>query len=330
MNKHRQQGHRWSRLGLVIGIIFITSGCADWSPSGVPLDELKPDETMPLFWRVQGGQGADLYILSSADVGGPSEGWVYPAAITQAFDRSNALVVGSDPTEISGDQTQALISAYGSLPPGVSLRDALSPEIWKKLEPELKTMGVPLIYADRMQPWLLESVLKSEAIRRLGLSLRNGVETSFIRQAKDRSVIALEPIEFQISIAVRMPLEIQAAPLQQTLVQFETMDDWVKALVNGWRSGDARSLTHLLLGKGDATEASQAFFEIFVLPRSQNMTEQLNVLLEAEQHHGEQVFVIIAANHLVGPQGIPALLKSRGYQLKRYTPAALRHPLPGD
>jgi hypothetical protein len=47
------------------------------------------------------------------------------------------------------------------------------------------------------------------------------------------------------------------------------------------------------------------------------MATHLRVLLDAEQHSGETVFVVLGVGHLIGDQGIPAILKSKSYRVER-------------
>ncbi len=310
-------------------MLFMTFGCQHRSARGVALSDLKPNETRPLFWRVQSDRGADLYILSTPDAGGPPGGWSYPPAIEQAFDSAQALVVGLEPAAWAGDQTQALVATYGTLPPGLSLRQELSGDLWAKLEPQLNSANLPIAYADRMQPWLVEVILQAEAMRQLGLSSRNGVDESFIAKVGDRSIIGLESIKFQIALLIRMPLEVQSASLRHTLTSFKNFEDEVQAVVQAWRRGDERLLARLFSLDGNADQSEKAFLDLFTYRSSQNMAEQLGVLLEAEQHEGERVFVVMGIRFLLGQQGIPALLQKKGYAVKRYSPSALLHALPG-
>ena len=311
-------------------MLFMTLGCQHRGPRGVALADLNPNETRPLFWRIESGRGADLYILSDPNAGGPPGGWSYPPAIVQAFESAQALVVQVDPDELAGDQTQALIAAYGPLPPGQSLQKELPADFWAKLKPQLERAGLPIPYVDRMQPWLVELLLQVEAMRRLGFSPRNGVNESFIAQIGDRSIIGLESVKFQISLLIRIPLKVQSEGLRHTLTHFENFEDEVQSVVQAWRRGDEQLLAQLFSIDGSADPSEKTFLEVFTFRRSQSMAEQLGVLLEAEQHEGERVFVVMDIQFLLGKQGIPALLQKKGYAVKLYSPSALLHALPGD
>ena len=328
-------GPGWPRINrsicFALGTLMLsmTLGCQHQSARGVALEDLKASEARPLFWRVQGDRGADLYILSSPDAGGPAGGWSYPPAIEQAFESAQALVVELDPSEMTADQTQALVATYGTLPRGLSLQKELPSDLWTKLAPQLKRAELPISYADQMQPWLVQLLLQAEAMRRLGLSSRNGVDEGFIEEVGDRSIIGLESIKFQIALLVRMPIKVQSASLRHSLTHFENFEDEVESLVKAWRRGDEQLLARLLSLDGSADPSEKTFLELFTFRRSQSMAEQLGVLLEAEQHRGERVFVVMGIQYLVGQEGIPALLQEKGYAVKRYSPSALLHALPG-
>ncbi|MCH2185163.1 TraB/GumN family protein, partial [Myxococcota bacterium] len=197
-------------------------------------------------------------------------------------------------------------------------------------EPELKKASLPIPYVDRMQPWLVELLLQAEAMRQLSLSPRYSVDSSFIEQVGDRSIIGLESIKFQIALLTRMPLKVQSASLRHTLTHFKSFEEEVQAVVQAWRRGDEQMLTRLFSLDGSADPSEETFLKLFTFRRSQSMAEQLGVLLNAEQHQGERVFVVMGIQHVVGQQGIPSLLQKKGYAVKLYSPSALLHALPGD
>ncbi len=297
-------------------ILTGTLGCATRGGALATLGELRADETMPLFWRVGSERGATLYVLSSVHIGPPG-GWAYPPAIERAFERSSALWVEAEPEEISGEHMQLLVARYGMLPLGMRLRDRVSPETWHLLQRELARSTLPVEAADRMQPWLVGNLLVAEATRRLGLSPRGGVDIGFAERAGKRSVMALESAEYQLSLLASLPEDLQEFTLRDALVRYDEIELYVSQLVDTWRVGDEAGLDALFFGGyGDEPDV-EAFYEVFIYRRNREMAEQLGVLLEAEQHRGEAVFVVVGTGHLIGPRGIPALLADRGYEVSQ-------------
>jgi uncharacterized protein YbaP (TraB family) len=306
------------------------AGCAHRDGALASLDELRADETMPLAWRIETERGAKLFLLSSIHVGPPS-GWVYPPAVEHAFERSSAVVVEVDPAELSGGRLQMLVARYGMLPAGTKLRDRISPETWNLLQQHVERSALPPDAVERMQPWLIGNLLVTDATRRLGLSPHGGVDVGFVDQAGERSVVPLESAEYQLSLLANMPGTMQELNLRDTIERFDDIDGYVTELVDRWRVGDQPGLERLFFSGYGVDPTSEAFLEILIFRRNREMAERLRVLLDAEQHQGETVFVVVGAGHVIGPNGIPALLAERGYRVTPLDRDALESTLtPGD
>jgi uncharacterized protein YbaP (TraB family) len=306
-----------------------TQGCATRQGALAKLEELGPNGAMPLFWRVDATEGASLYVLGSVHLG-PAEGWQFPPAIHRAFEHANAIAVEVDPTEMHQAAQQMLVARYGMLPPGVTLEQLLSPETWAMLKKQTEQAGLPLDAVERMQPWLVTNLLMVAASRRLGWSPQGGVDATFIGAAGDRSIVSLESAEFQLSLLAGLPAEIQELSLRDTLGRFDDVSDYLTRLVGAWRIGDEAALEDFFFASYDEDPAFEPFFEILIFRRNQSMAERLRVLLDAEQHRGEIVFVVIGAGHVIGSQGVPAILASWGYPVVRLSRDELESPLSGD
>ena len=147
---------------LTLLVVIVCCSCAGLQNPQKILAELGPDETLPLFWHVEGHAGANLYLLGSIHVG-PRAGWEYPGAVEQAFDNAHALVVEFNPEEISESGLEQMIRRYGQLPPGRSLRNELSAETWDLVKTRLRSSAVGIAAASRMRPCASLAVLHSIA-----------------------------------------------------------------------------------------------------------------------------------------------------------------------
>lgn len=289
-----------------------TSGCASRGGALASLDELGADRAMPLFWRVESTRGATLYLLGSVHLGPPG-GWSYPPAVEQAFEDASALVVEVDPDELDERTRQLLLARYGMLSPGRRLQDLVSPGTWAALQRQVARSDLPAAMVDHMQPWLITNLLVLEATQRLGWSPVGGVDVGFMRRAGERSIVALESAELQMALFAALPPDVQELVLRDTLGRFDDVGDYVSRLVEVWRVGDEAALEAFVFESYHADPAFAPFFEALIFRRNHEMAARLRVLLDAEQHRGETVFVTVGAGHLVGPQGIPEILADLGY-----------------
>lgn len=317
---------RWILLAATL-LVGTTIGCAHRGGALASLDELRGDEAMPLIWRIETDRGATLFLLSSIHIGPPG-GWEYPRGIEQAFEESTALVVEVDPAELVGGRMQMLVARYGMLPAGVRLRERVSLDTWTLLQQHVGRTNLPADAVERMQPWLIGNFLISDSTRRLGLSPHGGVDVGFVQRAGVRSIVPLESAEKQLALLASMSPRTQELSLRDTLVRFDDVDDYVTQLVDTWRVGDEGGLEELFFDSDEDDASYEAFSEILIYSRSRDMAERLRVLLDAEQHRGEAVFVVVGAGHLIGSQGIPAILAERGYSVTRLDRDSLLHGLP--
>jgi uncharacterized protein YbaP (TraB family) len=305
-------------------------GCASLRDPQAVLAELNPREALPLAWRISGGSGASLYVLGSIHLG-PDGGWSYPPGIMSALANSSALVVEVNVHETGSATIQHLIDHYGHLPLGHSLRRSLSPTTWALLERRLEKSNIPLRTANHLRPWLLSNMIIMEAIRRQHYSPDEGTEEEFIRLAGARSILPLESAAQQISFLGSLPRRVQELYLIDTLKHYDETGHFVDLYVNAWRAGDEKALDELIFDSYRKDKSFKPFFDSIIFDRNKRMGRQLKVLLEAQQHAGESVFVVLGVAHMIGDQSIAQRFAAEGYLVHRVTRAELRAPpTPGE
>ncbi|HIF96525.1 MAG TPA: TraB/GumN family protein [Myxococcales bacterium] len=307
----------------LIALLLSAQGCASLGDPQAVLDELGPRQTLPLAWQISGGTGASLYILGSIHLG-PARGWEYPPGIIGALEDSNALVVEVNVNELPSETIQQLIGHYGHLPPGRSLKRTLSPVTWALIEESLAESSIPLNAANRLQPWLLSNLIIMEAIRRENYFADQGTEDEFIRRAGARSIIPLESPAEQIAFLGTLPRATQELYLLDTLNHYGETGHFVNLYVNAWRSGDERELKKLIFDSYVKDPSFEPFFDSIIFDRNERMSKQLKVLLDADQHAGESVFVILGVAHMIGERSIRETLAAQGYRIHRVTRSELR------
>jgi hypothetical protein len=278
---------------------------------------------LPLAWRISGGTGASLYVLGSIHLG-PARGWEYPPGIIGALENSKALVVEVNVNELPSEAIQQLIGHYGHLPRGRSLRRTLSPATWALIEDNLAESSIPLRAANRLQPWLLSNLIIMEAIRRENYFADQGTEDEFIRLAGARSIVPLETPAEQIAFLGTLPRAIQELYLVDTLNHYDETGHFVNLYVNAWRSGDERVLEKLVFESYFKDPSFAPFFESIIFDRNERMSKRLKVLLDANQHAGESVFVVLGVAHMIGERSIRENLAAQGYRIHRVTRSELR------
>ena len=307
-----------------LSILWVAvQGCASLGNPQAVLRELNPRQTLPLAWQISGGQGASLYVLGSIHLG-PKAGWEYPPGTLAALENANALIVEVNVNEVSRDTLQQLVGHYGQLAPGLSLRRSLSPATWTLLENGLAASGIPLRAANRLQPWLLSNLIIMDAIRKADYFPDEGTEDAFIRRAGSLSIVPLESPTQQVAFLGTLPRRTQELYLIDTLTHYNESESFVEQYVDAWRSGDEKALEKLIFDSYLKDEGFKPFFDSIIFNRNERMSKQLKVFLDADQHAGESVFVVLGVAHMIGDRGIAASLAAQGYQVDRVSRSEMR------
>lgn len=272
-----------------------------------------------LFWRVDKAGAEPSWLYGTMHVADPRVLEMSPAA-RDAYDQAGTVVV--EAKEITNlEQAMAGIMGDPSLtmmPGDKKLSDYLDKDELAQLEAVLEDRGLPLLFVQRMKPWLVFSILsvpdcemsrRSKGSQFLDLKLA----TDAIDQGKQ--LRGLESIEEQLAILSGLPLETQAALLADTAAMGATLDDVFETMTRLYLDGDLTLFMPLIksaaIGSeaGDDKENAYAEFEQDLIDtRNHTMAERVQPMLDAGS-----AFVAVGALHLPGEQGLVQLLRDAGY-----------------
>ncbi len=157
----------------------------------MPLD--RPDETaQPLFYRVTGKEGQQMWLLGSIHVGDARTDYL-PQEIYDALDSSDALAVEFDVQEyeqddLPEDEMAQLAQMYIYLD-GTTVKDHISPELYGKTVKLLKASGGYSSTLLMMKPVILSQLIDGfNQEQGYGLSSDWGVDTRLLTRAKEKGL----------------------------------------------------------------------------------------------------------------------------------------------
>ena len=266
------------------------------------------------FWQVESSTGArgNAHLLGSVHFGRPD--FRFDPAIQEAFEASDALVMELDPEDVTAEKMSVLLEKMGRLPEGETLSEVISPETYDALADALQRSGYSIVGLDPYKPWVAIVTLSSLTVQSGGLSKAEGVEAQFIERAgASMETIGLETPEEQMAIFDGMPLEYQEEVLRGLVSEGDALLDATDAVIEAWLRGDTERIAELALIGSDDGEGARVFHETMYLARNQNMARGIAGLID----QGGEWFVVIGAAHMVGTEGIPALLAKRGYLVRQ-------------
>lgn len=262
-----------------------------------------------LLWRIR-KDGHDSYLYGTLHVGRAL--WIAPGPkLAAALRDSDSLALELDPLD---PQVQATMRASLAQRPAVVLPPALRQRLDQQLARECATEIAADLGPAEMQVMGLATLVG----RRAGYDPAFGSEVllSAMAQANGLPVLSLETVDQQLD-ALLAPDAAQAVEVvEEALNDLESgrQEGVLLATVQAWAQSDAAAM-----------ENYEAWCECTDTPlaRAQmhRLLEERNPLMARgiDQLHqqGKRVLAAVGSLHMVGPQGLPALLAKQGYTVQR-------------
>ena len=270
----------------------------------------RADDGLHVMWQVAGEHNT-VYLLGSVHVLNADD-HALPAVADAAYADAGVLVEELDLYAAVGDIVGGDALAQEMLPRGQTLAMVLGPELNARLDAAAKPLGMDTALMARMQPWYVATMISSLRLIRAGYSPQDGVDFQFADRAhKDgKPVIGLETAAQQLGFFASMSMDDQRKFLSATLDETDGPQELQK-ITDAWRDGDLTVLEALL--KQGMDEAPELFQKI-VVQRNHNWLPRIEQMLADPD---KDYLVVTGALHMIGPQGLVALLRARGYQITR-------------
>ena len=257
-------------------------------------------------WKVT-GKGGTIYLMGSIHVMSES---FYPLnpALETAFKDSDLLVEEVDMAEMLDPTTQLSMLTRGMLPSNQSLDKLVSPAtlaLVKKATGDMGSAGEPLM---RFKPWMLAIALQGMELAKAGFNPALGLDQHFYDEAQAASikVQGLETVAYQISRFDEMTMEQQDRMLAETLKELATETATVGKLGDAWKSGDVAAIEGIALAD---LKSDPVMYQRLLVERNKNWLPKIEALFARRG----RALVVVGAAHLVGPDGLIAMLKAKGY-----------------
>lgn len=290
-------GSRW-RLWLAAALVWCVPSAA--SAQGA---------AKHFLWKVEGPGNTTAYLLGSLHV---LTADYYPLSptIDKAFAGSRTLVEELDLDEAANPAAMMPLVAKAMLTDGRLLDQLVSPALYADVAKRASAIGLPLVALQRMKPWLAAITLTMPTLQAAGLTTEHGVDRHFFLRAKSAGMRrqALETLAYQIERFDQLSPKLQEEMLASTMDELDTYVGRVNDLARAWAAGDLKTLEQELL---PAFRQSPELYMRLLVERNQNWVPHVDACLQ--QNAG--CFIVVGAAHLVGPDGLPALLEKKGYRV---------------
>lgn len=261
-----------------------------------------------------------IYLLGSIHLGTPD---LYPfdKKLVTAFDESDALLVEAN---ILDTEALKYYSEKAMYTDGSTLKDAVAPETYAKLEQVAKLYDLPMDQLTVQKPWMLSSALSMLAMDdSFGMTPQemamHGIDVYFLlnAQLQQKPVIELEGTRAQVDMFEGLSPEAQEQSLVAVLDsiihpaeenQSEVLQEWFTS----WKQGNVEEFAKSFQAmEGTSSEFNEMLFGL----RDEQMAKKImNVLEEKEGKY----FVVVGSGHFLIDKNIRYHLEKNGYKVKPF------------
>jgi uncharacterized protein YbaP (TraB family) len=261
-------------------------------------------------WKAT-GNGTVVYLAGSIHMLTPDAYPLHPA-FERAFTEADVLLEEVDIAEMTGPEVQMKTLMRGMLPPGQTLDKVLTPATLALLNTSAADVGAPMEALQRLKPWMIALTLEGLELHKAGYDPELGLDMHFYKLAKKagKSVQGLETVEFQISRFDEMTFEQQDRMLAEALKEMRTEKTSVTKLTDAWKNGDAAAVERIVLTD---LKADPFLYQRLLVERNKNWLPKIEALFARKS----RALVLVGAAHLVGPDGLVAMLKAKGYTVEQ-------------
>ena len=265
----------------------------------------------PALWAVKDADST-IYLFGSMHVLEPHVQWRTPV-FDAAYAKSSAIWFETDVNALTDKaKMDELVKRYG-MDPEHPLSAKLSPDYRAALKARLDAAGVSTAGMDRLRPWMASLVLTILPFRTQGFDPKAGADAVLNRAASadKKPVRAFETAETQARFLADLPEPVQVQLLEDALTTDARSFADIKAVQTAWLAGDIVKLGPMLLEEMKAQRPE--LYEALIRQRNRAWAQVI-----ANEMGGAGVEMVdVGALHMVGDDGLPALLAARGFKVER-------------
>ena len=259
-------------------------------------------------WKAQKGSavvylGGTCHILRESD-------YPLPPEFERAYRASDILVFETDIATLKAPATQARFLAKAVYADGSTVDKHLSAKAYAKLDSFCEANGIPLQAFSQFRPAMIMTTLTLLELTKMGAT-QEGVDSFFYQRAQkdNKRVEGLESADQQIDFLLSMADGEEDAFVDYSIEDLKTMREQFDQLADAWRRGDQGKLVELMV-----TELKVRQPKLYRKLITDRNREWLPVI-SAYKMTPKTRFVLVGVGHLVGPDGIIAALRAKGYRV---------------
>lgn len=264
-------------------------------------------------WRVSGGD-ATVFLGGTVHKLSPQQ-YPLPREFRAAYDRADIVVFETDIEAMQSPGVRARIAERSMLAGGDTLQSILAPATYRALEAYCEETGFPI---ERLAP--LKAVpamltLLTVALHEIGITAP-GVDEHFYRRAQSESkaIQALETADEQIDYLLSLDQDDPDTFVTRSIEDLrDARRGGLADSLRVWREGDENGLIEQFLE--DQVLYSPDMYQTLLVDRNREWMHALRRYMETP----ETELVLVGVAHMIGADGLVALLRHEGYDVEKYS-----------
>ncbi|HEY0436727.1 MAG TPA: TraB/GumN family protein [Phenylobacterium sp.] len=269
-------------------------------------------QAAPAMWRVSGA-GAEVYLFGTLHALDPAARW-RTALYDAVYDQAQAVwfeadLGGADPASVA-----LILNRYG-VDPDKGLSEKLAPGDLSDLRGQ-----TDLARIDHLRPWAAAMMLSMQPAMAAGARTDAGADAAVTRQARagGKAIRTFETLEDQARMFASLPEPAEVAYLTGVIrdrahpVQRISLAPSPGSIERQWLDGDLARLGPVLVRQ--MSRDNPSLYDALLKRRNLAWAEALAKEMAARP--GVEL-VNVGALHMVGDDGLPALMTARGFKVER-------------
>lgn len=261
----------------------------------------------PFLWQISDGKHHH-YLLGSVHLL-PQAAHPLPAALEAAYAKADALVFESDLDALDDPQTQKSVLAAAQQS---RLADEADAALLQRVHSAATASGLPADVCDPYTAWFCALTLELVGYERGGFESAFGIDQYFHQRARgDRKTIAwfeTPATHLQLFSAMHGATGIEL--LRSALDEQQQDEQAPQALFKAWQRGDEAFVEQLV---NDTRRDYPRVYAALLVDRNKAWLPALNTRLRQPRPQ----LIIVGAAHLYGRDGLIALLRARGFEVRK-------------
>lgn len=257
------------------------------------------------MWQINGGSNR-IYILGSVHVL-REEDHPIPTAIEAAYEDAEVLIMEVDMDDLDPIEMAGLVSELGVISDGGNLEEYMGQDLYTEAADYAAQLNIPIGMLGETEPWLAAITVEQMVLLRIGFNPEYGIEFHLSAKAgeDEKEILGFETAREQLEFLDGLSLPAQRSLLIQTLRESLDIEHDLNLLIEAWRHGDIDYLEKTMLAD---MQQYPEIYKTLVVDRNTAWVEKIRSLTTEEDDY----LIIVGALHLVGKDGVPALLSKIG------------------